>query len=232
MPPNKVVLLQAFESAPKAIQDSLTEGAAVDFIVSMRKRYGLHIDTAGKVAELVRNLLLGFLNPPDFVRNLVSLGITSDSAQLIVSDLNREVFIPIRNSMKGEDAGIDTRPTTHVPSIGVMEVGNQQSQAHQNPLATQPPFNLVSQEEHVPVQAPPIPHPWQTSPASSFQTASVPYTSTPYASQPAAQAAPVEHIQIPSIPELPKNYTPPATPQQSTPLTKEYSVDPYREPIQ
>lgn len=38
MPPNKVVLLQAFESAPKAIQDSLTEGAAVDFIVSMRKR--------------------------------------------------------------------------------------------------------------------------------------------------------------------------------------------------
>ncbi|MES2225504.1 MAG: hypothetical protein V4480_01710 [Patescibacteria group bacterium] len=88
---------------------------------------------------------------------------------------------------------------------------------------------------------PDVPHPWQTSPAQSFQTASVPYTSMPVESRAIPAPLPVE---------LPAQWKPAETAVQSNspqgiaaptlstpspsnpPLAKEYSSDPYREQIQ
>ncbi|MDB5244991.1 MAG: Phage Tail Collar [Parcubacteria group bacterium] len=101
-------------------------------------------------------------------------------------------------------------------------------------------INLIQHSELAPalpgqgtVQA--EPHPWQTSPAQSFQTASVPYTSMP----PASRAIPA-----PPVVQLPNEWRPQPTPvpstvvpqkiehaPQSQPLTKEYGSDPYRESI-
>ena len=77
----------------------------------------------------------------------------------------------------------------------------------------------------------PPPVTWPTSPARSFQTASVPSTGFPQPSQqhivsfspPPAPAQPVAPA-APSIPPPPRTFT-----QPSTPIVKEYGTDPYRE---
>jgi hypothetical protein len=86
---------------------------------------------------------------------------------------------------------------------------------------------------------PTVPHPWQTSPAQSFQTASVPYTSMPVSSRAVPAPPPV---QLPTswapapttTAELPA-FKPVSNPAPLNPrieaLTKEYGSDPYREPI-
>lgn len=87
--------------------------------------------------------------------------------------------------------------------------------------------------------APADPHPWQTSPAQSFQTASVPYTSMPPQSR-AIPAPPV--VQLPGEwkpAPIHTDATPVLRPKTAStvssrpvePLTKEYGSDPYREPI-
>lgn len=92
---------------------------------------------------------------------------------------------------------------------------------------------------------PQAPHPWQTTPASSFQTASIPYTSVPTPSRPvepiphpyapvapAMPPAPAPRPEPMSLPgTLPPAPVPAAQPAPRGPIVKEYSADPYREPI-
>ncbi|CAN5708977.1 hypothetical protein BH11PAT2_BH11PAT2_08570 [soil metagenome] len=87
-----------------------------------------------------------------------------------------------------------------------------------------------------------VPHPWQTSPAQSFQTASVPYTAMPTNSR-AIPAPPPIHLPTGWAPERQEPVVTrdavvterapirPKAPSSNEPLTKEYGSDPYREPI-
>lgn len=149
-------------------------------------------------------------------------------------------------------------PPTHVsvpvPAIEQIQMPTQQpgprtevaTQTYSAPTPepayqSQPPL-VQNGSVILPGTMPPTPHPWQTSPARSFQTASVPYTSVPYVSQPIEsksapqQTYPTSGITPPQPVQPAPGYIPPAPrpPAQAptNPLSREYAVDPYREPIQ
>lgn len=249
-------LLQALKNAPPLVREAFGSDSTANAISKIRDRYNLHIDVIGQISKDVGHLLLGFMDPVSFLESLVGKGIDRESAKAIVTDLNQEIFLPLQKKMREgaspvedeDDDSYTEPPAFRTPPVRIhMPVPKIESTVLAVPTQS---VNLMEQGygqndvvaaaqgqgvADTPVKPVVTPHPWQTSPASSFQTASVPYTSTPHASQPAVQAAPVEQVQLPPTPDLPNTYVPPAAPpipQQSTPLTKEYSVDPYREPIQ
>ncbi|MEO6536434.1 MAG: hypothetical protein ABIT47_01970 [Candidatus Paceibacterota bacterium] len=284
MEPTDDQLLEIFNSSPKPIQDSLTEGAAIDFILKVADRYKLHIDVAGDVTEYIRNMLLGILKPEDFVGKLQFAGVPEPIARQLTADLNKEVFVPLRDEIRKIGGAAPAPQPSTLAQVPVMQVGSandvptpapQTSPVVTPPTPQEPPaYNLIRPESQAPVQAPvaqeatmiqpartmagdvdalthpksvapaslpgtmpTVPHPWQTSPAQSFQTASVPYTSMPVNSRAVPAPPPIE---------IPRSWSPakPAElplfkPQASQapviarpePLTKEYGSDPYREQI-
>ncbi|MBA3789478.1 hypothetical protein H0X32_03790 [Patescibacteria group bacterium] len=121
-------LLEKYEIAPKAIQDSLSDGSAIDFIMSMQDRYKFHIDVAQHVMELIRDLLLGFLSPADFFSELQMSGIDADTSKKLVEDLNKEVFIPMREKMKSEGSKVILPGNIGTKDLARIEIVNNEKQ--------------------------------------------------------------------------------------------------------
>lgn len=252
MQPTEEQVLQAYNRAPKTIQDALSDGPAVDFMVGLQERYGLHIDVAGRVVERIRNLLLGLSNPTEFLGELIQLGISDTAARSLVGDLNKEVFVPLREEMQ-------KAPKTAVPepvaipqrSLGAEAPLPVPSLAYEPPAPTLPgspvqapmPAVVPTPEPVAPAVQPiaQVAHPMQTATPNGWHSAAavhiyVPSHGTPY-------SAPAPERIIDAVPE-PIPVAPPKeevlaipvspTPQHAptpTPLKKDYAADPYREPI-
>lgn len=244
-------LRKAFSAAPKVIQDALSDGPAVDFMVGLQARYGLHIDVAGTVVERIRDLLLGLSNPTEFLGELVNLGIADTTARTVVADLNTEVFIPLRDRMREEG----TKPAPPEPP---MRKPIPPPAIDYQPPVAQSPATLPGS----PVAAP-MPAAQSMLPAMPIATQIVPQGAVPEHPQGWHPAAAV-HIYVPQGPASQQpasvtvpDATPPATnlvrpadPVRPTPepIVREprtpapapsgaaatpatYTSDPYREPI-
>src|SRR3989344_1542819 len=91
----------AFRSVPKEVQEALVDGAEIaetlgDIDVQLR----LHVDVIGVIAELNRNMLLGLLSPKEFVDELSAHNIDAETARKIVEEVNKRIFIPLREKIK------------------------------------------------------------------------------------------------------------------------------------
>lgn len=212
-------LLAAHDRAPKAVQNALMDGVAIDFIIQISSRYKLHIDVAGRVTQLIRNMLLGLQGPGELMEMLLQAEISENTARKIIADLNTEVFIPVRDQVK-EDGAVssqslpDSAPTNQVPAVTDQrtaeitpnpELRTMQTDMHARQVSA-PIINISSQYSDIPAHI---------TPAMIFQTASIPHTDT----------------QIQEMNEIQENRGAQATPQ-SNPIINEYNLDPYREPIQ
>jgi len=91
---------ERLESLPKDIRDAATSDLILERVESIGKNRGLHIDQVGLLGEETALLMLGETPIDGFSKHLASaLGIASNIADAIVSDLNREIFSPIRGSL-------------------------------------------------------------------------------------------------------------------------------------
>lgn len=90
-----------YKALPEDIQNVLTAMASVDTIFAIGKKHGLMIDQIGKMADEIWKVMLGLADPKDFIRNLASaLGIESEKASAIASDVNTQMFQLIRESLR------------------------------------------------------------------------------------------------------------------------------------
>ncbi len=103
----------AYDSAPVLVQNTLASDELVAFGMRLESQYHLHVDTVGSVADLIRNLLIGLINPAEFSDELKRLGIENSMVQDIIRDVNETIFIPLRTKM--EEGGEDALPQT--PSV-------------------------------------------------------------------------------------------------------------------
>lgn len=243
MNPSEELVLRAFNQAPAIIQESLSDGKAVDFMESMLTRYHLHIDTVGYVMEFIRNMLLGLLKPDEFIGKLNSVGISAELARRITADLNAEVFVPLRDEMK--KGGAMTRPAT-IPQVPVMKVAKPAPvppplAPTPTPVPTPsiaPAFNLV---HDVPAGPMPAAAPVMSQPAPRSAAEPVPPTPmvrtmqhdidllqhgvqasaypapSPTSGLHPSQLTPAQSFQTASVPvtsvPMPSSPTPPAPPQ-------------------
>ena len=213
-------VLTVVATLPKPIQDFLTGPERDAVTIKIATKYNLHTDQAGEFQRAFLFMLMGISSPEQFVSELQSAGIDSETVKSLANDVNEEVFKPLREK---ERSGNVEKPlvVTSVPAQPVVA-----SRPIQAPVSTteripapyaggrpQPltPFNLPGADAHpndlfrsatrsvapVPIQPPP--------PATT-----APITPTP----PVPIAAPV--------PQAPKLTPPPA----QMPVEKVFTPEP------
>lgn len=259
MRPTEEQAKSAYERAPEAIQNALTDGPAIDFMAALQTRYSLHIDVAGEVVERIRNLLLGLSSPTEFLGELIQLGMSDTVARTLVEDLNKEVFIPLREEMRKAPESTGAPEPIAVPqrSLGAETPLPAPSLAYEPepktlpgspvvaPMPTPTPIStpapIVENNAPAPVAHAVYPmHPNQQGgwhPAAAVHIY-VPSQGMPYA---AHKPAPLEHVaeampvttptvEAPQV-SVPAQVAEPIPAPAPAPAAQPRTADPYREPV-
>ena len=97
----------AYQKLPFPIREYLADPELSDVVLQIGTAHQLHVDTIGALEREVNNMLLGLVNPTQFVGELKSIGIPETSVGAIVEELNAKIFMPLREKMKGGPAAED-----------------------------------------------------------------------------------------------------------------------------
>ncbi|MBI2025721.1 hypothetical protein HYT04_02970 [Candidatus Kaiserbacteria bacterium] len=225
----KEISIQAYQTAPQMIKDTVDSARTVSIIVEIGKKHNLHIDVFGKLAQINSYMLLGLATPQDLLQELVASGVLDKDAREIMNEINQKIFVPLREEMrrggKVEETAKSAPPLASVPKY----------------VPPKKYFNLQNK----------IPSP--TPPAATTGTALAPATTKPMESNKLLEDHEEPHIDVaetplrqalrkvvppenlpgviqppppPPVPPLP----PPPQPKPIVPAAP-YSSDPYREPI-
>ncbi len=68
----------AYRALPFELREFLVSDDLTNITQSIGKSFGLHVDTVGALEREVTNMLLGLINPQQFVGELKSVGIPAD----------------------------------------------------------------------------------------------------------------------------------------------------------
>ena len=97
----KEILKDQFKKLPKDIQDAIL---AVDLRSKMQfitKKNNLHVDQAETLENEAVFVMLGLEHPDNLVANIAKhVEVSEEKAEAIAEDLNREIFLKVRESLK------------------------------------------------------------------------------------------------------------------------------------
>lgn len=225
-------IITALNAAPHLIQDGITGSNTLAIIVELQKKYKLHIDQIGKIAELNRNMLLGLVGPDEFLKDLIEAKIPEKDAREIMTEINQKIFVSLREKMRSGGVPAPTRPVmpqtrpqVSTPPAPPRHIINK----IQNPVVGE---KLLEDHEEPHIEfakapmTPPVsrPTPIALAPRPVMPPPPQPRPMTPPPNLPGAPR-PSEAFGGRGMPPVP----PP--PQRPVVLVKPYSSDPYREPI-
>jgi len=195
-------LLAAYQQAPKAIQEALDEGCALDFMMKLQGAYQLHIDAAGTIAGLIRDILLGLRSPTELTQRMQELGLPPEISERLLADLNHDVFSPLHDQILN-------------PSLEKGSGSDEGSTAIVPPPHTVPSLSSAVTHAEMPHVAPAVssaPAPTEEMPpiaGASVPTASAaPVFVPPTPPAPSVSPVPVPHVEQ-SIPVAPTHPTVP-----------------------
>jgi len=118
---DKDLLNQAYDRLPDNLRAVFDAEETALTLINIGKKYNLHIDQMGELTTLVHYVLLGFLAPDNFVRELKNtVGISEDEANLITYDLNQQILVKIRKELEelSEQSGeVPAKPDRGLPSV-------------------------------------------------------------------------------------------------------------------
>lgn len=130
MPYTKQQLEAQYEKLPSVLKDALFSADVAEKMFEIGKKHGLTLEKTGFAAEETGFVILGLLPPRAFATSLSKrLDITADKAQAIASDINHQIFFPLREILKttrqieisqgairSEEAAVSGRPAASAPS--------------------------------------------------------------------------------------------------------------------
>lgn len=216
--------------APQPVQDFILNKLST-LTLDLTVEYALHLDQGAVLERELLLMLLGQVSPAEFSNILKESGIPSADVRSILDELNEQVFKKLlKEEIHKSDSASVQRVQSEVPLMKI-------ETTVPTPTPQQPLYNLVRPQirtmqtdiENVNKVAPQITtlHPSQTTPAQSFQTASIPMTKQ--WDPTAMSGGGIPHI----TPSSPITNTPPVQQRSmEKPSVTERSSDPYREPIQ
>lgn len=86
-----------YEKLPRTLQRWVFSPDVAERIESTRQRFELTEETGTKLAEQIRNVLLGIALLEDFQKNIEKyVGAKKESAKQIATEINRFVFYPVK----------------------------------------------------------------------------------------------------------------------------------------
>lgn len=255
---SKEQFLKAYQNAPDIVQAVFDAELTTQIIVGLEDKFQLHIDVAGLLGREVGYMLLGLVNPQEFLNELITAGIPDKDAREIITEINQKIFMPLREEMrKGLGAEVKSpQAQSAAPSAAPRPMISAQQRPPQTFTRAPkyvPPRPAVAFDGERPPPA--LREGSQTSPNSGkelledheephieFTKATAPplaRTAPPPPNLPGVinhppLQRPISEVQpSPIIPKVESQIQPkssPPKPVTSAPI-KSYSSDPYREPI-
>lgn len=109
MIPSQTQIQEAYEKAPKGLQDIILSQEIAETFASLRSRYKIHLDQAEKLALAINSVILG-LSEIDHFPSLLreALPDSNDETRTeILKEINDEVFSSLRNQAQNKPS-LDT----------------------------------------------------------------------------------------------------------------------------
>jgi hypothetical protein len=239
-----------FNNLPPLLRSYIVDGEISKVVADIGKTYSFHVDVTGQLEQQSIYMLMGLMSPAELLGELVLTGISSDTAKAVLDELNRRVFTPLQKKMR-ESGPVaqqnapaaaaltqaqtpakvtsETAPDPPPPAVrAVLEEPPVKPQEKSTPLV---PMESLPRARTMASDMELASHGLQgqpATPARSFQTASVPVTKASTSAPPPQTAILPEYKPAPTAPV---RLTPVDRTYQTAPITKEYGLDPYREPI-
>jgi hypothetical protein len=204
----------AYSKLPFVLREYIADDDLTTITEQVGKEHQLHVDTIGALYRETTNMLLGLINPTQFVGELKSVGVPEESIGAIVQELNEKVFIPLREKMKNQTQ----EPEEEDEDDEVLETASSAPAAAANFVPPDPEFvqhdspapTAPAPKFEVPPYTPPVPTPTPVQTPSAYVPQNLPtYT-------PSAYEAPVLAVQAP-IQTPPPTPAPISMPVQSAP---------------
>lgn len=94
-------LEERYNQLPEAVKEAMYAVETADKIMAIGKKYNLHIDQIGLLAEETGLVMLGLTPYYQFMDNIQKkLGVNRAASENITLDINTEIFLPIREFLK------------------------------------------------------------------------------------------------------------------------------------
>ena len=110
-------IIRMTKNAPNPVREALENVKTAIDIAELGQKHGLHIDQIGTLAELNRNMLLGLVNPQEFLQELIAAGIPDADARRIIAEINQKIFVPLREEMRNGVVETQQRPIPPLPPV-------------------------------------------------------------------------------------------------------------------
>ncbi len=86
---------------PPDVRSAIESAEWEDKLCILGQKHALHIDQMGGLEDETLLVMLGFAAPEEFAANIAEqLHVPAEKAQVLALEVNTEVFLPIRESMK------------------------------------------------------------------------------------------------------------------------------------
>jgi hypothetical protein len=233
-------ILSITQKAPVPIRERIENVQTALTVAEIGQRFNLHIDQIGTIAELNRNMLLGLVNPQEFLNELIAAKVPEKDAREIMTEINQKIFVPLREQMR------NAPPTEVKPPQKPTQIPPQPSRPAQQPprhqnIALRDALATITKKTPQPLDSGKLLEDHEE-PSPSLKategTAHIEFNKAPAVPSvvmpPAPSKAPPPPILQKAVPPKPivraepEDKLKPAAP--SAPA-KPYSIDPYREPV-
>lgn len=98
---SKEQIRRQFDSLPKSLRQFIAEADLEKITNELQKKYSLHLDQLGALAEEIHLVMIGLTPARDFQRRIKNkIGLSEDTVNLITYDLNQEIFSQIRRELE------------------------------------------------------------------------------------------------------------------------------------
>jgi hypothetical protein len=98
--PTREEYMAAFRGAPELVREATLSDDSIATIDQIRIANKLHIDDSGRIGRLLNYLLLGIIEPEQFKKELLELGMEESEAGLMLKEVNEKVFKPLQKKMR------------------------------------------------------------------------------------------------------------------------------------
>ena len=195
-----------YEKLPDALKDAIFSPEIAEKMFEIGKKHGLTMEKTGFAAEETGFVILGLLPPREFASSLAGrLALDTDRATALASDINHQVFFPLREALKD----------THQIEIGEAAIRNEEALPHRSAGSRKQEAGSMDTAP-VAQAAPPVLRPAPAPSPIPVKPPAAPPISAP--ARPMPPPTPPTPSVIQPIAPRPSIITPPIPPKKSSPI--------------
>lgn len=122
-------LNERFWQLPESLREAMIAVETASTVVAIGKKYQLHVDQIGELADEIGLVMLGLARAEDFVTHIIArLGLDRVVAEAIAREVNDQIFLKIRESLQTlhrapeaveaskNNYGVETIPNSTLPA--------------------------------------------------------------------------------------------------------------------